>query len=139
MGMAKSTRGAPAVVAVCAQLVDERLQVDAVVRDPEGREYPVRIPDRELATMLPRSILAADGCAPATLLATIKAIVERMVVGRQVRLWEYRGHRYLGFFSWRPVRFSTGTPPEAELDPERLHELVGEGIEDRGVDVGGVL
>ena len=93
------------MVAVDTQLVDQRLLVRAVVRDAHGERYSARLPDRELATLLPRSILAADGSAPAALLDTIRAIVERMVVGRHVRLWEYRHQRYLAFLSWRSIRF----------------------------------
>ena len=92
------------------QLVDQRLQVHAVVRDAQGERYSARVPDRELATLLPRSILAADGSPPAALLDTIRAIVERMVVGRHVRLWEYRDQHYLAFLSWRNVRFATPPP-----------------------------
>ena len=93
------------VVAVDAQLVDQRLLVREVVRDAQGECSSARVPDRELATLLPRSILAANGNPPAALLDTIRAIVERMVVGRHVRLWEYRDQRYLAFLSWRSVRF----------------------------------
>ncbi len=98
------------VVAVDAQLVDQRLLIHAVVRDAQGERYSARVPDRELATLLPRSILAADGNPPAALLDTIRAIVERMVVGRHVRLWEYRDQRYLAFLSWRGVRFAAASP-----------------------------
>jgi hypothetical protein len=107
--MAMATRPL-AVVAVDTQLVDQRLRVDAMVRDAQGKRCVARVPDRELATLLPRSILAADGSPPAALLDTIRAIVERMVVGRHVRLWEYRDQRYLAFLSWRSVRFTTTTP-----------------------------
>ena len=106
------------MVAVDTQLVDQRLRVDAMVRDAQGKRCVARVPDRELATLLPRSILAAGGSPPAALLDTIRAIVERMVVGRHVRLWEYRDQRYLAFLSWRSVRFTTttttpATPPGA--------------------------
>ena len=94
-----------AVVAITAQVVDRRLRVDALVRDEHGRRMPVRIPDRELATLLPRSILAADGHPAPQLLDAIHAIMERTVVGRRVRVWEYHGQRYLAFLSWRTVRF----------------------------------
>ena len=95
-----------AVAAITVQVVDERLRVDALVRDEDGRRVPVRIPDRELATLLPRSILAADGHPAPQLLNAIYTIMARTVVGRRVRVWEYRGQRYLAFLSWRTVRFS---------------------------------
>ena len=95
-----------AVVAVTARLVDQRLRVDALVCGEDGRRMPVRVPDRELATLLPRSILAADGHPAPQLLDAIRAIMKRTVVGRRVRVWEYHGQRYLAFLSWRAVRFS---------------------------------
>ena len=94
------------VVAVTARLVDQRLQVEAVVCAEDGRRMPARVPDRELAALLPRSILAANGHPAPQLLDAIRAIVERTVVGRRVTVWEYRGERYLAFLSWRTVRFS---------------------------------
>lgn len=94
------------MVAVYARLVDQRLRVDAVVRDAAGRQTSACIPDRELAALLPRSILAADGRPAQQMLDTIREIMERTVVGRRVRLWEYRNQRYLGFLSWRTVRFT---------------------------------
>lgn len=97
--------GPLSVVAVDTRLVEQRLLVRAVVRDAHGERCSARVPDRELAALLPRSILAANGNPPAALLDTIRAIVERTVVGRHVRLWEYRDQRYLAFLSWRSVRF----------------------------------
>ena len=94
------------VAAVSVKLVDQRLQVDAVVLDADGRRMPVRVPDRELATLLPRSILAANGHPAPELLDAIGAIMKRTVVGRRVSVWEYRGQRYLAFLSWRTVRFN---------------------------------
>lgn len=100
-----------AVVAVDTRLVDRRLRVNAVVRDAQGRRYLARVPDRELATLLPRSILAADRNPPEEVLETIRAIVERLLTGRHVRLREHRDQHYLSFLSWREVRFAA--PPTA--------------------------
>ena len=93
------------VVAVTASLKARRLQVDAVVRDQNGRRMAARVPDRELAALLPRSILAANGDPKPELLATIAVIMNRTVLGRRVRVWEFCGQRYLAFLSWRCVRF----------------------------------
>ncbi len=93
------------VVAVTARLVDGRLQVEAVVRDAGGRRTAVWVPDRELAALLPRSILAANGNPAPQLLETIAAILQRTVVGRRVTVWEHGGRRYLAFLSWSSVRF----------------------------------
>ena len=104
------------VVSVKASLVDQRLRVDALVCGEDGRRMPVRVPDRELATLLPRSILAANGYPAPQLLDAIRTIMERTVVGRRVRVWEYRGQRYLAFLSWRAVRFSDERSPALTWD-----------------------
>ena len=93
------------VVAVRAGLEHRRLQVDTVVRDKNGRCMEARLPDRELAALLPRSILVANGHPKPELLATIAAILKRTVLGRRVRVWGFRGQRYLAFLSWSCVRF----------------------------------
>ena len=100
-----ATELAAKVRAVHPRLVDQRLRVEALVHDAKGHEWSALVPDRELAAMLPRSILAADGTAPAALLETIAGILKRVVVGRHVRLWRYRRQFYLKFLSWRSVRF----------------------------------
>ena len=93
------------VVAVMPRLVDGRLRAEAVVRGAGGRRTAVWVPDRELAALLPRSILAADGNPAPQLLETISAILQRTVVGRRVTVWEHCGRRYLAFLSWSSVRF----------------------------------
>lgn len=106
-----------AVVAVDTRLVEQRLRVEAVVRGADGKRCSVRVPDRELAALLPRSILAAEGSPPAALLDTIRAIVGRLLMGRRVRVWEYRDQRYLSFLSWRNVRFSAAQPVPPPAKP----------------------
>lgn len=96
------------VEAVTMRLVDRRLRVEAVVRGDGGARTAARVPDRELAALLPRSILAAGGDPAPQLLETIAAILKRTVVGRRVRVWEYGGQRYLAFLSWSSVRFRVG-------------------------------
>lgn len=117
-----------AVVAVDARLVDRRLRATAVVRDAQGRRCVARVPDRELATLLPRSILAADRSPPEAVLETIRAIVERLVVGRHVRLREHRDQHYLSFLSWREVRFAAPptTSPAAYTPNESMSRSVRE-------------
>ena len=99
--------GAPvaSVEAVTTRLVNRRLRVEAVVRGADGRRTAARVPDRELAALLPRSILALGGDPAPQLLGTIAAILKRTVVGRRVNVREYGGQRYLAFLSWSNVRF----------------------------------
>ena len=94
------------VLAVAATLEVEKLKVTANVQIDSGPVESAVLPDREVSAILPRSILLGDArLAPVELVDTIAPIVERMTVGRRVRLWEYRDARYCAFLSWRPVRF----------------------------------
>ncbi|MDE0229826.1 MAG: hypothetical protein OXJ62_13320 [Spirochaetaceae bacterium] len=103
-----SVVAAASVVAVTPRLVNRRLHVEAVVRGAGGLRTAARVPDRELAALLPRSILAAGGDPAPQLLETIAAILKRTVVGRRVKVWEYGDQRYLAFLSWSSVRFRVG-------------------------------
>jgi hypothetical protein len=72
-------------------------------REPRREAY---LPDRELSALLPRSLLVGPlRAAPQELLGTIRPILDRLVRGRTVRLWDYRDRSYASFLSWRAVRF----------------------------------
>ena len=75
------------------------------------------MPDREVAAILPRSLLLGDGAtAPVSLLDTLTPIIVRMSEGRRVRLWQYKERWFLSFQPWRSVRFveeATEASPEA--------------------------
>jgi hypothetical protein len=72
-------------------------------RQPGREAY---LPDRELSALLPRSLLVGPlRAAPHELLGTIGPILDRLLRGRTVRLWEYRDRSYASFLSWRSVRF----------------------------------
>ena len=70
--------------------------IKALVHDTHGEECSVLIPDSELATILPRSILVAEAEAPVALLTTIRATVATSA-----------------FYSWRSMRFAA--PEELPL------------------------
>ena len=64
--------------------------------------------DREVAAILPRSILLGGSCrATAAMLGTLEPIVVRMTEGRVVRMWQYDGRWYCSFLPWKSVRFAT--------------------------------
>jgi hypothetical protein len=87
-------------------LAGERLRVVAEVRSPSGEVREVSLPDREVATILPRSILLGASCrAPVSMLGTLEPILERMAEGRVVRMWQYAGRWYCSFLPWKSVRF----------------------------------
>ena len=98
----------------------ERLRVVAEVRTATGEVREVTLPDREVAAILPRSILLGGSCrAPAALLGTIEPIVARMTEGRVVRMWQYDGRWYGSFLPWKSVRFAAegeGPPGPAAVE-----------------------
>ena len=88
-------------------LQEDRLKVVARVRTEDGSLREAYMPDRELAAVLPRSILlGASNRAPRGLLATMEPILARMSQGRVVRVWSYKERDYFSFQPWRSVRFT---------------------------------
>jgi len=96
-------------------LAGERLRVVAEVRALSGEIREVSLPDREVAAILPRSILLGGSCrAPASLLGTLEPIVARKTEGRVVRMWQYGERWFCSFLPWKSVRFvpeDTQPPP----------------------------
>jgi hypothetical protein len=92
-----------------AQRLKVRLGVLTEEEDLEGGPFlrEVFLPQREIAALLPRSLLAGDNRqVPKELLETIAPILARLVTGRAVRLWSYESRAYASFLSWRGVRFT---------------------------------
>jgi len=84
----------------------ERLRVVVEVRSDSGEAREVSLPDREVAAILPRSILLGGSCrAPVAMLGTLEPIVARMTEGRVVRMWQYADRWYCSFLPWKSVRF----------------------------------
>jgi hypothetical protein len=87
-------------------LRSERLKALAHVRVEEGKELEAFMPDRELAAVLPRSILLGGKTkASPALLGTIQPILSRMAEGREVRVWKYKERFFFSFMPWKSVRF----------------------------------
>ena len=87
-------------------LEGERLKACLRVATESGERLEAYLPDRELAALLPRSILVGAGRhAPPELLSTIAPMLGRLALGRQVRVWSYRERSYASFLPWRAVRF----------------------------------
>jgi len=64
-----------------------------------------RLPDRELSCLIPRCIVAESlKSGPERLEDLVKPMLERLVVGREARVWEYEGVRYMGFPPWKALR-----------------------------------
>ena len=97
-------------------LAGERLRVVAEVRSDAGDVREVSLPDREVAAILPRSILLGGSCrALVSMLGTLEPIVARMTEGRVVRMWQYADRWYCSFLPWKSVRFvpDDAEPPDA--------------------------
>jgi hypothetical protein len=83
------------------------LRVRLTVCRNDGRQDFAFLPDREVSTLLPRSILLASlREVPQELLHTIEPMLKRQITGRAVRLWQYEERWYASFLPWRSVRFA---------------------------------
>jgi len=92
-------------------LEGERLKARLRVATVTGERLEAYLPDRELAALLPRTILVGSNRrAPPELLSTIEPMLERLALGRQVRVWSYRERSYASFLPWRAVRFAADKP-----------------------------
>ena len=90
-----------------ALLEGERLKARLRVCTDSGEVLEAYLPDRELAALIPRTVLVGEGkLAPPELLGTIEPMLARLTQARRVRLWSYRERRYASFLSWRRVRFT---------------------------------
>ena len=88
-------------------IVDEHIRVTARIKEQTGRIFSAVLPDRELAALLPRSILLGESSkAPENMLDVIESILCKAVKGRTVRYWEYQNLRYFSFLSWHNVKFT---------------------------------
>jgi hypothetical protein len=88
-------------------LEGERLKAKLRVTADSGEAYEAYLPDRELAALIPRSVLVGEEpIAPPQLLQTIEPMLARLTQSRRVRLWSYRERRYASFLSWRSVHFA---------------------------------
>ena len=99
-------------------LAGERLRVVAEVQTTSGEVREVSLPDREVAAILPRSILLGGSCrAPVSLLGTLEPIVARMTEGRVVRMWQYGERWFCSFLPWKSVRFAPDDASPADPGP----------------------
>jgi hypothetical protein len=95
------------IEAVQPLIQDGRLKVHLIVCRSDGQQYRAFLPDREISTLLPRSILLVSlRDVPADLLDTIGPMLQHLVRGRMVRLWKYEERWYASFLPWRSVRFA---------------------------------
>ena len=102
--MKKGMRGM--VLGVRPEVVTEHLHAVATVKTDTGETVEAHMPDREMAALLPRSVLLGTGrTAPLSLLSTVQPILTRLTEGRQVRVWQFKERWFFSFQPWRGVRF----------------------------------
>jgi hypothetical protein len=117
------------VVKVRPELHAGRLRVLVSVKSEAGEVLEAQMPDREVAAILPRSVLLGESSvAPLSLLDTVSPILARMSEGRTVRVWQYRERWFLSFQPWRSVRFADEGGGSDERDAPGPATGPGEGL-----------
>ncbi len=97
-----------------ADLTTGTLRVITELEDEQGHVFEAVLPARETAALLPREILTAGHSASDTdLVPLMNEILERLALGRQVRVWEYEGTAYCSFLRWRKRDLPSMKKPEA--------------------------
>ena len=95
------------IEAVKPLIQGSRLKVRLRVCETGGQERWVFLPDRELSALLPRSILLTSlREVPRELLDTIDPMLNKLIRGRVVRLWQYEERWYASFLPWRSAHFA---------------------------------
>ena len=83
-----------------------KLVVKGRVTIDGGEETIAYLPGREKAALLPHRILG-DGAEVGEkgILSKVNSLLEELVLGRTVRIWEYRERAYFAFLPWTDVNF----------------------------------
>jgi hypothetical protein len=102
------------IIEIIPQIEEERLRVRARVSlTIKARDIPepiveVHLPDRELAALLPRTVLVGDGkYVGKEILPMLASILTNLAKGRKVKIWEYGDRYYCRFVGWKDVRFAS--------------------------------
>ncbi len=100
------------IVFVKPILKNGRLRARVTVRTEQAGYCQAHLPERELAALVPRTLLVYNPQdAPLSLLGIISSLLKRTVVGRKVTLHQADGGgRLVTFLSWRTVRFRDPAP-----------------------------
>jgi hypothetical protein len=101
------------IVFVRPALKRGRLLARVTVQTEKHGYCQARLPERELAALVPRSLLVCDrGEAPSSLLGIIGSLLQRTASGRKVRLHRSpAGESLVTFLPWKQVRFCRPDPP----------------------------
>ena len=83
-----------------------KLVVKGTVTMDDGEETVAYLPGREKAALLPRRILGGVAeVGEMGILSKVNSLLEELVLGRTVRIWEYRERAYFAFLPWTDVSF----------------------------------
>lgn len=95
------------VIDVKPVVTEGKLKIVGSIRIDDGGIENAFLPDREVASILPRFILTGDKKKVSLdLLATISPIIRQVICGRRVRMWTYKDQSYFAFLSWRDITFT---------------------------------
>ncbi len=90
------------ITSIQATVERDTLKVIATVEEREGIRTEAYLPSRETAALLPREILAQGGeHTGRPLIPLMNELLEKLTLGREVRVWEYNERLYCSFPRWR--------------------------------------
>ena len=101
------------VTSIYAQSDGRSLRVVVHAAEDDGTEVEAYLPARETAAFLPREILAgSENSEPAALYSLMNELLEKLTLGREVRVWSYKERLYCSFPRWRKKDLAALSPTE---------------------------
>ena len=99
-----------------------QLKVKLIIKLQGAQFCEARLAERDLATLIPRSLLLGSKLkAPPSLLQIIKALLKRLTVGRLVYLKNSSPQPEVLFLSWRKVKFVREAPRSSSTVQGEYH------------------
>ncbi|MFO7849303.1 MAG: hypothetical protein R6V67_05020 [Spirochaetia bacterium] len=84
------------------RIEEKTLKVVATLKDSDGVQTEAYLPARETAALLPREIFVGKGeSGSSSLFPLMKELLEKLTLGREVRVWMYEDRLYCSFPRWR--------------------------------------
>ena len=94
-----------------------KLRIFAAIDREDDSLVRAELPQREIATLLPRDILLGEEkTITSQLLETIGVTTKRLLIGRKARVWEYNDKTYFGFPTWRTAKVLSADPAVPGVD-----------------------
>lgn len=90
------------IQSITTRIEEEKLKVVVITEDSEGECAEAYLPARETAALLPREILKGRREeSGGSLFSLMNELLEKLTLGREVRVWEYGDRLYCSFPRWR--------------------------------------